>query len=57
LKIDWTEKPNGIAMLELRDFMKRSISKTEGNISTLESILHHEWHRGVRIQDWWDNAG
>jgi hypothetical protein len=51
MKIDWTEKPNGLDLLELRDFMKRSVSGTEISISTLASIFRHEWRRMVRTEN------
>jgi hypothetical protein len=48
MKIDWNEKPDGIAMIELRDFMRRAVSNSELRITHLQNIIFGEQRRALR---------
>ena len=48
MKIDWNEKPDGISMVELRDFTRRAVSNNEFRITRLESIIFREQRRALR---------
>ena len=48
MKIDWNEKPDGISMVELRDFTRRAVSNNELRITRLESIIFREQRRALR---------
>jgi hypothetical protein len=43
MKIDWNEKPDGISMVELRDFTRRAVSNNELRITRLEGIIVCIW--------------
>jgi hypothetical protein len=48
MKIDWNEKPDGIRMVELRDFIRRAVSNNEFRITRLEVIIFREQRRALR---------
>jgi hypothetical protein len=48
MKIDWNEKPEGLSLLELRDFMKRAVSNNEFSITDLEGIIFREQQRALK---------
>jgi len=45
MKIDWAEKPDGIDMTELRDFMKRAIANDDIQLTGLQNIIFYEQRR------------
>ena len=47
MKLDWTEKPGGFDMRDLRDFMKRSVSNDEMTGTTLSYIISVERRRAI----------
>ena len=42
MKIDWNEKPDGIDMMELREFMKRAVSNNDIQLTDMEGIIFFE---------------
>jgi hypothetical protein len=50
MEINWDEKPDGIAMKDLRDFIRRAIPGNEDLGADLEYIFWREWRREIRIQ-------
>ena len=51
MKIDWNEKPDGIDMMELREFMKRAVSNNDIQLTDIEGIIFFERRRTLRSND------